>query len=143
MQTLQERISFITCLCGLHASRCSVPPFAYKKFRGGLTSAFVGYELSYPDQRVGISESRGQWLLKCIDEAKAAKFVVSVRRFAVLGQTRVCFQAVGLAKGPLGPSRAAVSDNAVALAGHCDPHSRTLVFDLQGHGLQGGCCQNW
>ncbi|CAE7776784.1 unnamed protein product, partial [Symbiodinium microadriaticum] len=35
-------------------------PFAYKKFRGGLTSAFVGYELSYPDQRVGISESRGQ-----------------------------------------------------------------------------------
>ena len=25
-------------------------PFAYKKFRGGLTSAFVGYELSYPDQ---------------------------------------------------------------------------------------------
>ncbi|CAE7892148.1 unnamed protein product, partial [Symbiodinium sp. KB8] len=41
-------------------------PFAYKKFRGGLTSAFVGYELSYPDQRVGISESRGQWLLKCV-----------------------------------------------------------------------------
>ena len=49
-------------------------PFAYKKFRGGLTSAFVGYELSYPDQRVGISESRGQWLLKWIDEAKASKF---------------------------------------------------------------------
>ena len=92
-------------------------PFAYKKFRGGLTSAFVGYELSYPDQRVGISESRGQWLLKWIAEAKASKFVVSVRRFAeFLGRLGFVSRLLVWLKAHLAPLyswRAAVADSAV------------------------------
>ncbi|CAE7433740.1 unnamed protein product, partial [Symbiodinium sp. CCMP2456] len=63
-------------------------PFAYKKFRGGLTSAFVGYELSYPDQRVGISESRGQWLLKWTVKREGVAFRTDAKcsdGFVVLG----------------------------------------------------------
>ncbi|CAE7884862.1 mettl24, partial [Symbiodinium necroappetens] len=93
-------------------------PFAYKKFRGGLTSAFVGYELSYPDQRVGISESRGQWLLKWIEEARASRFVVSVRRFAeFLGRLGFVSRLLVWLKAHLAPLyswRAAVSVSAVA-----------------------------
>ncbi|CAE7505645.1 FCPC [Symbiodinium sp. CCMP2592] len=93
-------------------------PFAYKKFRGGLTSAFVGYELSYPDQRVGISESRGQWLLKWIAEARSSKFVVSVRRFAeFLGRLGFVARLLVWLKAHLAPLyswRAAVNDSSVA-----------------------------
>ena len=93
-------------------------PFAYKKFRGGLTSAFVGYELSYPDQRVGISESRGQWLLKWIEEVRASRFVVSVRRFAeFLGRLGFVSRLLVWLKAHLAPLyswRAAVSVSAVA-----------------------------
>ncbi|CAE7260349.1 unnamed protein product [Symbiodinium sp. CCMP2592] len=93
-------------------------PFAYKKFRGGLTSAFVGYELSYPDQRVGISESRGQWLLKWIAEARSSKFVVSVRKFAeFLGRLGFVARLLDWLKAHLAPLyswRAAVNDSSVA-----------------------------
>ena len=92
-------------------------PFAYRKFRGGLTP-FVGYELSYPDQRVGISESRGQWLLKWISEARSAKFVVSVRRFAeFLGRLGFVSRLLVWLKAHLAPLyswRAAVNESAVA-----------------------------
>ena len=91
---------------------------AYKKFRGGLTSAFVGYELSYPDQRVGISESRGQWLLKWISEARASKFVVSVRRFAeFLGRLGFVSRLLVWLKAHLAPLyswKAAVNESSVA-----------------------------
>ena len=93
-------------------------PFAYKKFRGGLTSAFVGYELSYPDQRVGISESRGQWILKWVAEARASKFVVSVRRFAeFLGRLGFVSRLLVWLKAHLAPLyswRAAVNESSVA-----------------------------
>ena len=93
-------------------------PVAYKKFRGGLTSAFVGYELSYPDQRVGISESRGQWILKWVAEARASKFVVSVRRFAeFLGRLGFVSRLLVWLKAHLAPLyswRAAVNESSVA-----------------------------
>ncbi|CAE6914886.1 PARP6, partial [Symbiodinium sp. CCMP2456] len=93
-------------------------PFAYKKFRGGLSSAFVGYESSYTDQRVGISESRGQWLLKWISEARATKFMVSVRRFGeFLGRLGFVSRLLVWIKPHLAPLyawKAAVSDSTVA-----------------------------
>ena len=93
-------------------------PFAYNKFRGGLTSAFVGYELSYTDQRVGISDSRGKWPLAWIAEARSTGFVVSVRRFSeFLGRLGFVARLLVWLKPHLAPVyswRAALSDSTVA-----------------------------
>ena len=118
IQTSQEGISSCTFLMWLVSFEMIGTPFAYKKFRGGLSSAFVGYELSYTDQRVGISESRGQWLLKWIREARAARFMVSVRRFGeFLGRLGFVSRLLVWIKPHLAPLyawKAAVSESTVA-----------------------------
>ena len=112
------RDKFLHLLMWLVSFEMIGTPFAYKKFRGGLSSAFVGYELSYTDQRVGISESRGQWLLKWIREARAARFMVSVRRFGeFLGRLGFVSRLLVWIKPHLAPLyawKAAVSESTVA-----------------------------
>lgn len=57
-------------------------PFAYRKFRGGFASAFVGYQMRYDLNEVGISVRRGEWLTKWIRSAEEKRFVVVTRDFA-------------------------------------------------------------
>ena len=57
-------------------------PFAYHKFRGGFSSEFVGYQLRYDLNEVGISLRRGEWLVKWINTAAEKKFVVVTREFS-------------------------------------------------------------
>ena len=57
-------------------------PFAYHKFKGKTLVAFIGYELDYGSRLVGLSEARGAWVRSWVEEARKARFVVSVRRFA-------------------------------------------------------------
>ena len=57
-------------------------PFAYHKFRGGFASEFVGYQLKYDRNEVGISARRGEWLVNWIKAAEEKRFVVVTRDFA-------------------------------------------------------------
>ena len=57
-------------------------PFAWKKFKGGPPVAFVGYELDYEKRLIGLSDSRGTWLVNWIRLAKEARFVVQTKKFA-------------------------------------------------------------
>ena len=57
-------------------------PFAYHKFRGGTVVAFIGYELDYGARLVGLSDSRGHWLIAWVDQAEQSRWVVQVRRFS-------------------------------------------------------------
>eukprot|EP00435_Cladocopium_sp_Y103_P026445 s953_g6.t1 len=57
-------------------------PFAYHKFRGGFSSEFVGYQLRYDLNEVGISLRRGEWLVGWINNAAEKRFVVVTRDFA-------------------------------------------------------------
>lgn len=57
-------------------------PFAYHKFRGGFSSEFVGYQLRYDLNEVGISLRRGEWLVKWINTAAEKRFVVVTREFS-------------------------------------------------------------
>ena len=57
-------------------------PFAYHKFRGGFSSEFVGYQLRYDLNEVGISLRRGDWLVKWINTAAEKRFVVVTREFS-------------------------------------------------------------
>ena len=57
-------------------------PFAWKKFRGGLKVAFIGYELDYGAYLVGMSDARGAWIVAWIREARKCRFVVATRKFA-------------------------------------------------------------
>ena len=57
-------------------------PFAWKKFKGGSKVAFIGYELDYQRCLVGLSGSRGAWLVAWIRDAKASGYVVQTRRLS-------------------------------------------------------------
>eukprot|EP00435_Cladocopium_sp_Y103_P002353 s4728_g1.t1 len=57
-------------------------PFAYHKFRGGYASEFVGYQMRYDRNEVGISLRRGEWLTGWIKRAAEKRFVVVTREFA-------------------------------------------------------------
>ena len=56
-------------------------PFGYHKFKGGLSSEFVGFHLKYDIAEVGISEKRGNWLVSWIEKLADQKFVVAAREF--------------------------------------------------------------
>ncbi len=64
------------------AFEIATTPFGCHKFSGGLSVAFVGYQLQYDSCQVGISDRRGRWLLEWIDKAQANSFVVASRDFA-------------------------------------------------------------
>ena len=57
-------------------------PFAYHKFKGKTLVAFIGYELDYGSKLIGLSEARGTWVKGWVEEARSARFVVSVRKFS-------------------------------------------------------------
>ena len=57
-------------------------PFAYHKFRGGTLVAFIGYELNYGSCLLGLSDTRGHWLIAWVDQAEQSRWVVQVRRFS-------------------------------------------------------------
>ena len=57
-------------------------PFVWKKFKGGPLVAFIGYELDYEKRLIGLSDSRGTWLVNWIRLAKEARFVVQTKKFA-------------------------------------------------------------
>ena len=57
-------------------------PFAYHKFRGGFSSEFVGYQLRYDRNEVGISLRMGEWLVKWINTAAERRFVLVTRDFS-------------------------------------------------------------
>ena len=57
-------------------------PFAWKKFKGGLRVAFIGYELDYSAYLVGMSDARGAWLVSWIQEARRSRYVVATRKFS-------------------------------------------------------------
>ena len=44
--------------------------------------AFIGYELDYEKRLIGLSDSRGTWLVNWIRLAKDARFVVQTKKFA-------------------------------------------------------------
>ena len=104
-------------------------PFSYKKFKGGYTVAFVGYELSYADTSVGISPARGSWILRWIEEARQARFVVQVRRFSeFLGRLGFVARLLTWIKPHLGPLyswQAAVTASTVAKL------PDTVIFTLE------------
>ena len=104
-------------------------PFSYKKFKGGYTEAFVGYELSYADTSVGISPARGSWILRWIEEARQARFVVQVRRFSeFLGRLGFVARLLTWIKRHLGPLyswQAAVTASTVAKL------PDTVIFTLE------------
>ena len=56
-------------------------PFGYHKFKGGLSSEFVGFHMKYDVAEVGISEKRGNWLVSWIERLAEQKFVIASRDF--------------------------------------------------------------
>ena len=57
-------------------------PFGYHKFKGGLESSFVGFQLHYDRALVGISVSRGTWIVEWIKKVSKDNFVVPARDFS-------------------------------------------------------------
>ncbi|CAE7224100.1 mettl24 [Symbiodinium sp. CCMP2592] len=80
--TFYGKRMFINFLVWLILQELIGVPFAYHKFKGKTLVAFIGYELDYGARLVGLSEARGAWVCNWVDEARKARFVVSVRKFA-------------------------------------------------------------
>ena len=57
-------------------------PFGYHKFSGGVYGEFVGYRLDYGSKLIGVTESRGRWIVKFLEDLRRNGYVVSMRRFA-------------------------------------------------------------
>ena len=93
-------------------------PFAYHKFRGGFSSEFVGYQMRYDLNEIGVSLRRGEWLVKWIKAAETKKFVVVTRDFAeFLGRLGFVAQLLIWLKPHLSPLfawSAATASNTVA-----------------------------
>ncbi|CAK9003304.1 unnamed protein product, partial [Durusdinium trenchii] len=88
---LGER-KFLDLWIWLLAFELAGTPFGYHKFKGGVASEFVGFNLRYDLTEVGISDKRGQWLIRWIVNAKDNRWVVPARDFSeFLG--RLCFVA--------------------------------------------------
>eukprot|EP00435_Cladocopium_sp_Y103_P039179 s469_g10.t1 len=56
-------------------------PFSYRKFRGGLSVEYVGYQLEYDRTVAGISKKRAAWVIAWIDEAEKNGWMVQGRSF--------------------------------------------------------------
>ena len=80
--TFYGKRKFINFLVWLILQEMIGVPFAYHKFKGKTLVAFIGYELDYGSRLVGLSEARGAWVRSWVDEARKARYVVSVRKFA-------------------------------------------------------------
>ena len=79
-------------------------PFSYKKFKGGFRVQFIGYELDYKSRTMGISASRGKYVIEWIQNARRQKFVVLTRDFAeFLGRLGFVARTLHWLKPHLGP----------------------------------------
>ena len=79
-------------------------PFGYHKFKGGLSSEFVGFQIRYDLSEVGISMKRGDWLTQWIVNARKNRFVVTARDFSeFLGRLGFVAQLVIWVKPHLAP----------------------------------------
>ena len=77
-------------------------PFGYHKFKGGLSSDFVGFR--YDLCEVGITEKRGKWLRESILKVAASKYIVQTREFAeFLGRWGFVSQLLTWMKAHLAP----------------------------------------
>ena len=79
-------------------------PFSYKKFKGGFRVQFIGYELDYKSRTMGISASRGRYVIEWIQNARRQRFVVLTRDFAeFLGRLGFIARTLHWLKPHLGP----------------------------------------
>ena len=100
------------------ALEVSGTPFGYHKFSGGLSVAFVGFQLQYDACQVIISDRRGRWLLEWIDKAQANSFLVVCREFAeFLGRLGFASQVLVWIKPHLSPLYAWSAATAAGTAG--------------------------
>ena len=78
--------------------------FGYHKFKGGLSSEFVGFQIRYDLSEVGISLKRGDRLMQWISNARKNRFVVTARDFSeFLGRLGFVAQLVIWVKPHLAP----------------------------------------
>eukprot|EP00435_Cladocopium_sp_Y103_P065101 s792_g27.t1 len=72
---------FISLWMSLLAYEVMGTPFSYRKFRGGLSVEYVGYQLEYDRTVAGISKKRAAWVIAWIDEAEQNGWMVQGRSF--------------------------------------------------------------
>lgn len=61
-------------------------PFAWKKFKGGVDLAWVGFEISLKGSKLGLSVARSQWLVKWLSDTADVGRVRVADMSAVLGR---------------------------------------------------------
>ena len=87
-------------------------PFSWKKFIGGTTFQWVGFELVLKGAKLGISLQRAQWLIRWLNSTAQAGQVKVADMQAVLGRLSFALTALGHLRPFLGPMYAWGSSNA-------------------------------
>lgn len=104
-------------------------PFGYHKFKGGFSSEFVGFQLRYDLNEVGISAKRGIWITQWVEKARQNKYVVQSRDFAeFLGRLGFISQLLTWLKPHLAPL---FSWSAVMASGTVCRLPDTVILTLQ------------
>ena len=78
-------------------------PFAWKKVKGGVDLAWVGFEISLKGSKLGLSVARSQWLVKWLSETADTGRVRVADMSAVLGRLSFGLTALGHLRPFLGP----------------------------------------
>lgn len=78
-------------------------PFAWKKFKGGVDLAWVGFEISLKGSKLGLSVARSQWLVKWLSDTADVGRVRVADMSAVLGRLSFGLTALGHLRPFLGP----------------------------------------
>ena len=78
-------------------------PFAWKKFRGGITLDWCGYYLDYGKFQLGISEARIRWLTDFISKARSDGHVLIRALVEALGRMGFASQVLHWSKPFLSP----------------------------------------
>ena len=128
---------FLNLLIWVLAFEVAGSPFGYNKFSGGLSVAFLGYQLQYDACQAGIYDRRGRWLFEWIDEAQADSLVVVSRDFSeFLGRLGFVSQVLVWIKPHLSPLYAwsfvcLVGGNCFGNSGETSPdgYSDDVVFE--------------
>ena len=78
-------------------------PFAWKKFKGGVDLAWVGFEISLKGSKLGLPVARSQWLVKWLSDTADVGRVRVADMSAVLGRLSFGLTALGHLRPFLGP----------------------------------------
>ena len=78
-------------------------PFAWKKFRGGTEHSWIGFSVFAFERRLGISQSRADWLIGWIRRTRAEGRVRVADLSAVVGRLSFAFTLLPLFRPFLGP----------------------------------------